>query len=100
MLTDRFLSSVTKLASLTKQVKDGGHPAGGHKAHACAASWAIHYLNDVGGIRGDLLRFGNHVLDHQVELGGHAPKGLQAVHGRPPHLLYGAPQVKEKGCHY
>lgn len=46
----KFLNSENKLTILTKQVKNGGHHSGGHKAHAHAAFCAMSYLNDVGGV--------------------------------------------------
>lgn len=50
ILTYQFLNSETKLKILTKQVKSGGNHSGGHKVRAHAASCAMSYLDDVGGI--------------------------------------------------
>lgn len=70
------------------------------RARAHAISVLTSYLNDIGGIWGDLLCFRNHVIYYQLKLGCYPAEGLQTMNGRPSYFFYGAPQIKEQRCHH
>lgn len=84
--------------SPSKSLQKSRKEATGHVyTQACARAifCAMGYLNDVGGIWGDLLCFRDQVINYQVKLGSHPVEGLQTMNGRPSYFFYGASQIKE-----